>query len=114
MFFRLFPFFFDRAGPAFEKQPGDGQLFLRCVAAVNDNVGRILDYLDESGLAKNTLVIYTADQGFFLGEHGLYDKRFFYEEALRMPFLVRQPGVVLRVSTSRTGRSPRMSTYDLT
>ncbi len=68
--------------------------YLRCVKGVDDNVGRILDYLDESGLAENTIVIYTADQGFFLGEHGLYDKRFMYEEALRMPFLVRWPGKI--------------------
>lgn len=68
--------------------------YLRCVKGVDDNVGRILDYLAESGLAKNTIVMYTADQGFFLGEHGLYDKRFMYEEALRMPLLVRWPGVV--------------------
>jgi len=68
--------------------------YLRCVRGIDDNVGRILDYLDQSGLAKNTIVVYTADQGFFLGEHGLYDKRFFYEEALRMPLLVRWPGRV--------------------
>ncbi|MHC4353536.1 MAG: sulfatase family protein [Planctomycetota bacterium] len=68
--------------------------YLRCVKGVDDNVGRILDYLDKSGLAKNTIVMYTGDQGFFLGEHGLYDKRFMYEEALRMPFLVRWPGRV--------------------
>jgi len=68
--------------------------YLRCVRGVDDNVGRILDYLDESGLAENTVVIYTADQGFFLGEHGLYDKRFMYEEALRMPFLIRWPGKI--------------------
>ena len=66
--------------------------YLRCVKGVDDNVGRILDYLDESGLAENTLIMYTGDQGFFLGEHGLYDKRIMYEEALRMPFLVRWPG----------------------
>jgi arylsulfatase A-like enzyme len=74
--------------------------YLRCVKGVDDNVGRILDYLDESGLAKNTIVIYTGDQGFFLGEHGLYDKRFMYEEALRMPFLVRWPGRIKRGSIS--------------
>ena len=68
--------------------------YLRCVKGVDDNVGRILDYLDESGLAENTIVMYTGDQGFFLGEHGLYDKRIMYEEALRMPFLVRWPGQV--------------------
>ena len=66
--------------------------YLRCIASVDDSVGRILDYLDESGLAENTLVIYSSDQGFFLGEHGWYDKRWMYEEALRMPFLARWPG----------------------
>jgi arylsulfatase A-like enzyme len=65
--------------------------YLRCVRSVDDGVGRLLDYLDQSGLAKNTLVIYTSDQGFFLGDHGWYDKRFMYEESLRMPFLVRYP-----------------------
>jgi arylsulfatase A-like enzyme len=74
--------------------------YLRCVKGVDDNVGRILDYLDESGLAENTLIMYTGDQGFFLGEHGLYDKRIMYEEALRMPFLVRWPGHVKAGSTS--------------
>ena len=68
--------------------------YLRCVRGVDDNVGRILDYLDESGLAANTLVCYTSDQGFFLGEHGLYDKRFMYEESLRSPLLVRWPGEI--------------------
>jgi arylsulfatase A-like enzyme len=51
----------------------------------------VLDYLDSAGLSQNTIVIYTSDQGFFLGDHGLYDKRFMYEECLRMPFLVRWP-----------------------
>lgn len=65
--------------------------YLRCVASIDDNVGRLLDYLDEEGLADNTMVIYTSDQGFFLGDHGWYDKRFMYEESLRMPFIVRFP-----------------------
>ena len=65
--------------------------YLRCVASVDDNVGRLLDYLDEEGLAENTIVIYTSDQGFFLGDHGWYDKRFMYEESLRMPFVIRYP-----------------------
>jgi arylsulfatase A-like enzyme len=65
--------------------------FLRCVASVDDNLGRVLDYLDESGLAENTIVVYTSDQGYFLGEHGLWDKRFMYDESIRMPFLVRYP-----------------------
>jgi arylsulfatase A-like enzyme len=65
--------------------------YLRCVASIDDNVGRLLDFLDESGLADDTIVVYTSDQGFFLGEHGWYDKRFMYEESLRMPMLVRYP-----------------------
>ena len=65
--------------------------YLACIASVDDNVGRILDYLDKSGLAKNTIVIYTSDQGFFLGDHDWFDKRFMYEESLRMPFLIRYP-----------------------
>lgn len=65
--------------------------YLRVVASVDDNVGRLLDYLDETGLAENTVVVYTSDQGFFLGDHGWYDKRFMYEESLRMPFMLRYP-----------------------
>jgi len=65
--------------------------YLRCVASVDDNVGRVLDYLDRKGLSDDTIVIYTSDQGFFLGDHGWYDKRFMYEESLRMPFVVRYP-----------------------
>jgi arylsulfatase A-like enzyme len=74
--------------------------YLRCVKGVDDNMGRILKYLDDSGLAGHTIVMYTGDQGFFLGEHGLYDKRFMYEEALRMPFLVRWPGKIKPGSVS--------------
>jgi arylsulfatase A-like enzyme len=62
------------------------------IASVDDNVGRLLDQLDRSGLTENTIVIYTSDQGFFLGEHNFFDKRFMYEESLRMPFLIRWPG----------------------
>jgi arylsulfatase A-like enzyme len=69
--------------------------YLRCVASVDDNVGRVLDYLDESGLADNTIVIYTSDQGFYLGDHGWFDKRFMYEESYRMPLLVKWPGVTV-------------------
>lgn len=65
--------------------------YLRCVAGVDENVGRILDYLDQNGLTENTIVIYTGDQGFFLGEHGWFDKRLMYEESMRMPFLIRYP-----------------------
>jgi arylsulfatase A-like enzyme len=67
------------------------QDYLACVQSVDDNIGRFLDFLDQSGLAENTIVIYTSDQGFFLGEHNFYDKRFMYEEALRTPFIVRWP-----------------------
>lgn len=74
--------------------------YLRCVKGVDDNMGRILDYLDESGLTENTIIMYTGDQGFYLGEHNLYDKRFMYEEGLRMPFLVRWPGQIERGSVS--------------
>jgi arylsulfatase A-like enzyme len=65
--------------------------YLRCIASVDENVGRVLDYLDQSGLAENTIVIYTSDQGFYLGDHGWFDKRFMYEESLRMPLVVRYP-----------------------
>jgi N-acetylglucosamine-6-sulfatase len=68
--------------------------YLRCVRAVDENIGRVLDYLEESGLAENTIVIYSSDQGFYLGEHGWYDKRWMFEESLAMPFLIRWPGVV--------------------
>jgi arylsulfatase A-like enzyme len=68
--------------------------YLRCIASVDDNVGRLLDFLEQSGLAQNTIVIYTSDQGFFLGDHNWFDKRFMYEESLRMPFLVRYPGKI--------------------
>ena len=67
------------------------QDYLATVQSVDDSVGRVLAFLDKTGLARNTMVIYTSDQGFFLGDHGLYDKRFMYEESLRMPFLVRWP-----------------------
>jgi arylsulfatase A-like enzyme len=67
---------------------------LRCVKSVDDGIGRVLDYLDHSGLADNTVVIYSSDQGWYLGEHGWFDKRWMYEESLKTPLLVRWPGVV--------------------
>lgn len=67
--------------------------YLRCVASVDDNVGRMLDYLKESGLEKNTIVVYSSDQGWYLGEHGWFDKRWMYEESLSTPLMVRWPGV---------------------
>ena len=65
--------------------------FMRSGAAIDDNIGKILDYLEKSGQAENTVVIYTADQGYFLGEHGFFDKRLIYDESLRMPFVIRYP-----------------------
>lgn len=70
------------------------QDYLSCVASVDDSVGKVLDYLEESGLADNTIVIYCSDQGFYLGEHGWFDKRFMYEESLRTPLIIHWPGVV--------------------
>jgi arylsulfatase A-like enzyme/lysophospholipase L1-like esterase len=67
--------------------------YLRSVRGVDQSVGKMLDYLDKSGLSKNTIVIYASDQGFYLGEHGWYDKRWMYEESLAMPFIIRWPGV---------------------
>jgi arylsulfatase A-like enzyme len=74
--------------------------YLACVESVDNNVGRLLDYLDKNGLVDNTIVIYTSDQGFFLGDHDWFDKRFMYEESLTMPFLVRWPGKVKPASVS--------------
>ena len=68
--------------------------YVRCVQSIDDSIGEVLNYLDESGLADNTLVIYSSDQGFFLGEHGWFDKRFMYEEALRTPLVMRWPGKI--------------------
>ncbi len=67
--------------------------YMRCVAAVDKSVGQLLDYLDKEGLAKDTVVVYGSDQGFYLGEHGWFDKRWIYEESVRTPLLVRWPGV---------------------
>ena len=78
--------------------------YLLCAKAVDENVGRLLAYLDESGLAENTVVIYSSDQGFYLGDHGWFDKRWMYELSYRMPLLVRWPGVV----------EPKSKNHDLT
>jgi arylsulfatase A-like enzyme len=67
------------------------QDYLATVQSVDDSMGKVLAFLDKAGLTKNTIVVYTSDQGFFLGDHGLFDKRFMYEESIRMPFLVRWP-----------------------
>ena len=68
--------------------------YLRCVAAVDDGIGRILKSLDKLGLSENSIVIYASDQGFYLGEHGWYDKRWIYEESLKMPLVMRWPGKI--------------------
>ena len=67
--------------------------YLACIKAVDENVGRLLKYLDDEGLADNTIVVYASDQGFYLGEHGWFDKRWIFEESLRTPLVVRWPGV---------------------
>jgi arylsulfatase A-like enzyme len=76
--------------------------YLACCASIDDNVGRLLDYLDRESLAGNTIVMYTSDNGFFLGDHRWFDKRFMYEESLRNPFLVRYPPEILAGSTSNS------------
>jgi len=68
--------------------------YMRLIASLDENVGRLLDYIDESGLRENTIIIYTSDNGFFLGDHGLFNKMWIYEESLKIPLLVRWPGVV--------------------
>ena len=70
------------------------QDYLATISSVDDNVGRVLDYLDESGLSDNTIVIYTSDQGFYLGEHGWFDKRFIYDESFKTPLLIRWPNKI--------------------
>ena len=87
--------------------------YLRVVASIDDNVGRMLDYLDDHGLADNTIVVYTSDQGFFLGDHGWFDKRLMYEESLTMPFLVRYPGEVAAGSDQRRHRRERRLRSDV-
>lgn len=76
------------------------QDYLACVQSIDDNMGRLFEYLERAGLLTNTVIFYTADNGFFLGDHGLYDKRFMYEESLRVPLLVRWPGVIKPGTTS--------------
>ena len=68
--------------------------YAKVVKALDDNVGRVLDYLEKAGLVDNTLVVYTSDLGFYMGEHGWFDKRFMYEESFRTPMLVRFHGGV--------------------
>lgn len=65
--------------------------YMRCIKSLDDQVGRVLDYLEKEGLLNNTVIVYTSDQGFYMGEHGWFDKRFMYEESFRMPLLIRYP-----------------------
>lgn len=74
--------------------------YLAVIRSMDEGIARILDHLDETGLAKNTIVIYSSDQGFYLGEHGWYDKRWMFEESLMMPFVVRWPGTIKPGSVS--------------
>lgn len=94
---------YNEIGEAFREQPPTSralaewkyqrymQDYLGSVAAIDEGVGALLDYLEENDLADNTIVVYTSDQGFYLGEHGWYDKRFMYEESLRTPLVIRYP-----------------------
>ena len=65
--------------------------YAKTVKSLDDNVGKVLDYLEKEGLLDNTLVVYTSDQGFYMGEHGWFDKRFMYEESMRTPLIMRLP-----------------------
>ena len=90
--------------------------YLRCVKSVDDNVGRVIEYLKENGLYENTIIIYMGDQGFFLGEHGLYDKRWMYEESIQMPCLVSYPkgvkaGTVIDNLTANIDIAPTLLDY---
>jgi arylsulfatase A-like enzyme len=75
--------------------------YLRCIDSVDENVGRVLDFLDKEGLADNTIVVYASDQGFYLGEHGWFDKRWIFEQSVKTPLLVRWPGVTKPGSVSQ-------------
>ncbi|MFC5410189.1 sulfatase [Larkinella bovis] len=101
---RAWKAYYDPLNEAFKKQNLTGKAldnwkyqrymhdYLGCILSVDRNVGRVLEYLDQHGMTENTLIMYSSDQGFYLGEHGWFDKRFMYEESLHMPLLVRFPG----------------------
>ena len=74
--------------------------YLRTVAGIDRAVGSVLDYLEENGLSENTIVVYTSDQGFYLGEHGWFDKRWMYEESFKMPFVIKNPRTIKAGTTS--------------
>lgn len=103
----------ERTQAAYQKYLKD---YLRTVKAIDDNVGRLLDYLDQQDLAENTLVVYTSDQGMFLGEHDYMDKRWIFDEALQMPLLVRfpkeiQPSTVVDTVVSNVDFAPTLLDY---
>ena len=90
--------------------------YLKCVKSVDDGVGEVLDYLDKNGLTGNTIVVYTSDQGFYLGEHGWFDKRFMYEESFRTPLLIRypkeiKPGTVVKQMVLNLDYAPTFLSY---
>lgn len=68
--------------------------YLRCIKSIDDQVGRLIDYLEKEGLMDNTIIVYTSDQGFYMGEHGWFDKRFMYEESFRTPLIIRYPQAI--------------------
>ena len=89
---------------------------MRCGAAIDDNIGKLLDYLEAAGLDENTIVIYTADQGYVLGEHGWFDKRFMYEESFRTPLLMKypkeiKPGTVINKMVQNLDFAPTFLDY---
>jgi arylsulfatase A-like enzyme len=90
--------------------------YLKCIQSVDDGVGEVLDYLDKNGLTENTVVVYTSDQGFYLGEHGWFDKRFMYEESFRTPLVVRypkeiKPGTVITQMVQNLDYAPTFLNY---
>jgi arylsulfatase A-like enzyme len=90
--------------------------YLKCIQSVDDGVGEVLDYLDKNGLTENTVVVYTSDQGFYLGEHGWFDKRFMYEESFRTPLVIRypkeiKPGTVITQMVQNLDYAPTFLNY---
>lgn len=105
--------YYEPRNEAFRKQNLQGQDLIRwkynrfmhdylgCIKCVDDNVGRLLKYLEDEGLSDDTIVVYASDQGFYLGEHGWFDKRWIFEESLRTPFIMRWPGVIKAGSVNK-------------
>lgn len=90
--------------------------YLKCIQSVDDGVGDLLDYLDKNGLTENTIVVYTSDQGFYVGEHGWFDKRFMYEESFRTPLLIRypkeiKPGITISTMVQNLDFAPTFLDY---